>query len=108
VLQDTRAGQTAPSASAPDKKENTGPKNALKLARGGCKGGYCALCKMKHDNAKKHADSKAHRYVWPSVEDFLYQTPPTIDLYLAGYGLRHDSSHAQRIRMIVNPFNPDA
>jgi len=27
------------------------------------KGGYCALCKIKHDDAKKHADSSGHRQV---------------------------------------------
>ena len=32
-----------------------------KQERAGGKAGYCALCKVKHDNAKKHADSRAHR-----------------------------------------------
>ena len=36
---------------------------ASRLVRGASKGGYCALCNVKHENAKVHADSKQHRKV---------------------------------------------
>ena len=42
------------------KHQTTGGKERVKQM---VKGGYCAMCKVKHDNAKKHADSKGHRGV---------------------------------------------
>jgi len=66
--QDTPARAAHAATQGAGRRSAAGPKQGGggggaggKQERAGGKAGYCALCKVKHDNAKKHADSRAHR-----------------------------------------------
>ena len=62
--QDTPARETHATMPVAGRRSSIAPEQAAKQDhrhRPGGKAGYCVLCKVKHDNAKKHADSRAHR-----------------------------------------------
>ena len=64
---DTRTGHAGGEGPREDKKESEINKAGGKLERkhsqhvSTVKGGYCSLCKVKHENAKRHCDTKGHR-----------------------------------------------
>jgi hypothetical protein len=66
--QDTPARETHAKMPGAGRRSSTAPEQAAKQDnRPGGKSGYCVLCKVKHDNAKKHADSRAHRQLVTSL-----------------------------------------
>jgi hypothetical protein len=68
-----RSREATPVQAAGQHKEPAPGREARKVA--GETGGYCHLCKVKHDHAKAHADSKGHQRV---VEALLVAGDPRV------------------------------